>query len=175
MRTLLFLISLLSIAVAHAGQTVFGSTSAQTCYNQSTVAPQRSDTAACDDAINKGNLTRVDLAATYSNRGIILSNTGQLDRAIEDHDAAVKLNPTSARAYVNRANTLFRAHRYEEALADYDHAIELSAGSLAAAFYNRSFVHLALAQKDAAREDLEHAAALAPEVQTYRDALQTAP
>jgi tetratricopeptide (TPR) repeat protein len=162
-------------ASAYAAETVFGSTSAQACYNQATFGPQLNDVAVCDDAIKTGDLTRLDLAATYSNRGIILSSSGQLDRALADHDLAVQLDPTSVRAHVNRANTLFKAHRYAEALADYDRAIELSAGAFAVAFYNRSFVHLALAQKDAARKDLEQAAALAPNVQTYQDALQTPP
>ncbi len=175
MRTLFILMLLFVSAATNAAQTVFGSTSAQDCYNKATNTPTRSDVGDCDNAIRTGDLSRLDLAATYSNRGIILSNNGHLDRAIADHDLAVQLNPTSARAYVNRANAMFKARRYAEALADYDRAIELSAGDFAAAFYNRSFVHLALAQKDAARKDLEQAAALAPDVQTYRDALQGTP
>ena len=170
--------SLLSIALVlspfcHAGaQTIFGSSSAEACYQMAIMDSRLTDIGPCDAAIKSGNLTRIDLAATYSNRGIILANSGHLDRAIADHDIAIQLDPESVRAYINRANTLFRAHRYAEALTDYDRAIDLSAGAFAVAYYNRSFVHLALAQKDHARKDLEHAAALAPSVQVYQDALK---
>jgi tetratricopeptide (TPR) repeat protein len=174
MRTLFIVMAVVASVSAHAAQTIFGSSSAEACYRAATVGPRLTELDPCDEAIKTGDLTRVDLAATYSNRGIILANGGQLDRAVADHNIAVQLDPQSVRAYVNRANTLFRARRYAEALADYDHAIELSAGEFAVAFYNRSFVHLALAHRDEARRDLEQAATLAPHVQTYQDALKTA-
>jgi tetratricopeptide (TPR) repeat protein len=174
MRTCsLLLIALAASPLSYAGaQTIFGSSSAEACYQMSLLEARVANISPCDDAIKSGVLTRIDLAATYSNRGIILANSGQLDRAIADHDIAVQLDPQSPRAYNNRANALFRAHRYAEALASYNRAIELSAGAFAVAYYNRSFVHLALAQKDQARKDLEHAAALAPDVQAYQDALK---
>jgi tetratricopeptide (TPR) repeat protein len=174
MRTLFLLIACtLSGIASAAAQTIFGSSTAEACYQVAVMDSRLTDVGPCDDAIKTGDLTRVDLAATYSNRGIILANSGQLERATADHNIAVQLDPLSARAYINRANTLFRARRYAEALADYDRAIELSAGAFAVAYYNRSFVHLALAHKDQARKDLEQAAALAPGVQTYQDALKS--
>lgn len=174
MRTLsLLLIALTASPFCIAGaQTIFGSSSAEACYQMSLMEARVANVTPCDAAIKSGELTRIDLAATYSNRGIILGNSGQLDRAIADHTIAIRLDPQSARAYNNRANALFRSHRYVEALADYNRAIELTAGAFAVAYYNRSFVHLALAQKDQARKDLEHAAALAPNVQAYQDALK---
>ena len=174
MRTLFLLIAFATSPLCHAGaQTIFGSSSAEACYQMAVMDPRLTDVGPCDDAIKTGDLTRIDLAATYSNRGIILANSGQLDRAIADHNLAVQLDPQSVRAYINRANTLFRARRYAEALADYDQAIDLSSGAFAVAYYNRSFVHLALAHKDQARKDLEQAAALAPSVQVYQDALRS--
>jgi tetratricopeptide (TPR) repeat protein len=175
MRTLFLSVALVTSPFCYAGaQTIFGSSTAESCYQVAVMDSRLTDVGPCDDAIKTGDLTRVDLAATYSNRGIILANSGELDRAIADHNVAVQLDPESPRAYINRANTLFRAHRYADALADYDRAIELSAGAFAVAYYNRSFVHLALAHKDQARKDLEHAAALAPDVQVYQDALKNA-
>jgi tetratricopeptide (TPR) repeat protein len=172
MRTVLILTFAFASTSLHAAQTIFGSSTAMECYQMATFGPRLNDRDPCDDAISTGGLTRADLAATYSNRGIILASGGEYDRAISDHDTAIRLDPQSARAYVNRANTLFRAGRYAEALADYDRAVELSAGGFALAYYNRSFVHRALDQKDAARKDLEQAAALAPDVAAYREALK---
>jgi tetratricopeptide (TPR) repeat protein len=172
-RTLFMLIFAVTGASVQAAQTIFGASTAMTCYQMASFGPRLNDLGSCDDAISTGGLTRLDLAATYSNRGIILASGGELDRALTDHDTAIRLDPQSARAYVNRANTLFRAGRYAAALADYDRAIELS-GGFALAFYNRSFVHRALDQKDAARRDLEQAAALAPDVAVYQEALKGA-
>jgi tetratricopeptide (TPR) repeat protein len=173
MRTFFILIFFFASSSVYAGAaTIFGSSDAEACYRTATYGPRLVDMGSCDEAIKAGGLTRGDLAATYSNRGIILASGGQFDRAIADHTTAIELDPTSARAYVNRANSLFRMRRYAEALADYDRAIDLSAGAFALAFYNRSFVHRALDQKDAARKDLEQAAALAPGVAAYREALR---
>lgn len=173
MRSFLLVMSFCSSSLVYAGAaTIFGSSDAEACYRTATFGPRQVDTDACTAAIKAGELTRVDLAATYSNRGIILASNGQLERAIADHTTAIELDPRSVRAYINRANSLFRARRYVEALADYDRAIDLSSGGFALAYYNRSFVHRALDQKDAARKDLEQAATLAPEVTAYREALR---
>lgn len=164
--------SFVSSSVYAGAATIFGSSDAEACYRTATYGPRLVDMGPCDDAIQGGGLTRSDLAATYSNRGIILASSGQLERAIADHTTAIELDPTSARAYINRANALFRARRYAEALADYDRAIDLSPSGFALAYYNRSFVHRALDQKDAARKDLEQAATLAPGVAAFREALR---
>ena len=172
MRTFFILILLFVTSSVYAGaETIFGSSDAEACYRTATYGPRLADMGPCDDAIKAGGLTRADLAATYSNRGIIYASSGQFDRAIADHTTAIQLDPTSARAYINRANAQFRARRYAEALADYDRAIDLQS-AFALAYYNRSFVHRALDQKDAARKDLEQAATLAPGVETYREALR---
>ena len=174
MRTFFILSFLIASPAVDAGgaATIFGSSDAESCYRTATNGLRLVNVGPCDDAIQAGGLTRGDLAATYSNRGIILANGGQFDRAIADHTTAIELDPTSARAYINRANALFRARRYAEALADYDRAIDLSSGGFALAYYNRSFVHRALDQKDAARKDLEQAATLAPGNAAYREALK---
>ena len=170
MRPSFVVLALLTALQPRAAETVFGSTDAQICYRAASVQGQDSDVAACTAAIETGRLTPTDLAATYSNRGIILARGGRLTRAIEDQNTAIQLDPKSASAYNNRANVYYRAARHAEALADYDAAIALSSGSFAPAFYNRAVVHKALGENDAARQDLQQAAKLAP--QTYKAALK---
>ena len=174
MRSILISFVLVASLQARAAETVFGGNSeAAACYHAATVHPQTADVETCTAAIKDGNLSQQDLAATYSNRGIILANTGQLDKAIADQTTAVELDPNSARAHNNRANAYYRAQRHKEALEEYNEAISLSGGKLAPAYYNRAQAHQALGEQDEARQDLQQAAALAPE--TYKQDLDATP
>jgi tetratricopeptide (TPR) repeat protein len=163
MRPALLVLALLTTMHTHAAETVFGRTDALNCYRSASV-PTPTDIDACTAAIEAGKLTQGELAATYSNRGILLARSGQLEKAIEDQNTAIQLDPHSASAHNNRANAYYRAARHAEALADYDEAIALSSGSFAQAFYNRALLHKALGEDDAARQDLQEAAKLAPAI-----------
>ena len=149
---------------AHGAEQVFGTSDAQACYEAATYNPKNADEASCDIAIKRGKLSREQLAATYSNRGIILANHGELDKAIADQNAAIALDPDSARAHVNRGNVYYRYNRHNEAVAEYNQAITLSHGELAPAYFNRGKSHLALGETDAANKDFQQAATLAPEI-----------
>jgi tetratricopeptide (TPR) repeat protein len=171
MRSNLISIVLVASVPAIAAETVIlgSNRNAMACYQAATVHPESADASSCTSAIKDGGLSQTDLAATYSNRGIILANTGKIDEAIQDQTTAVQLDPKSARAHNNRANAYYRAKRHQEALTEYNQAIQLSGGKLAPAYYNRAQAHNALGQKDAARQDLQQAATLAPE--KYKQAL----
>ena len=166
MRSILLSVVVFAVTAmpVHAAEQVIGTSDAQACYEAATFDPKNADEAPCDAAIKRGKLTRAQLAATYSNRGIILANRGQLDKAIEDQNAAIALDPDSARAHVNRGNAYYRSNRHSEAVADYNQAITLSHGGLAPAYFNRGQSHLALGETDAANKDFQQAATLAPEI-----------
>jgi len=61
----------------------------------------------------------------YSNRGITLNSLGRLEEALRDHDQAIALDPSNARAYYNRGVTLSDMGRLEESLDNYSRAIVL--------------------------------------------------
>ena len=44
-------------------------------------------------------------AVDYNNRGVTFGNLGQHERAMQDYDAAIRLDPTLATAYSNRGNS----------------------------------------------------------------------
>ena len=48
------------------------------------------------------------------------------EKAIEDYDEAIRLNPNDAIAYHNRGNTKGRLEKYEESIKDFDKSIELN-------------------------------------------------
>ncbi len=169
MRSILLSVVVVAVVTGtetRAAEQVFGTSDAQACYEAATFSPKLSTDAPCDAAIKRGKLSRPQLAATYSNRGIILANHGDLEKAIEDQNTAIALDPDSARAHVNRGNVYYRTDHHNEAVADYNQAITLSQGKLAPAYFNRAKSHLALGETDAAAKDFQQAATLAPE--TYK-------
>jgi tetratricopeptide (TPR) repeat protein len=84
-----------------------------------------SRTAACTRQIESGRWQGLNLAVSYSNRGIAYFNQGEFDRAIADYNQALTLNPKSAAAYNNRGNAYNTKHDYDRAIADYSEAIIL--------------------------------------------------
>jgi tetratricopeptide (TPR) repeat protein len=163
---------LLFACATEAAQNVYGTTDAQICYEGATYGPRADALDNCTSAIKKSELTRTDLAATYSNRGILWVARGNLDEALADQNKAISINP-SARAYVNRANVHYRRKQYRDALSDYDQAIAMTDGTFATVFYNRALAHHAMGDANAAKADLQKAIALAPENATYRAILTT--
>jgi tetratricopeptide (TPR) repeat protein len=69
------------------------------------------------------NTTRV-----YVYRGLANYNLGKYDQAIEDYNAAIKLDPKQAEAYYNLARIYSLKDNHEKALHDLDAAIEINQG-----------------------------------------------
>ena len=83
----------------------------------------------------------------------------ELDKAISDCDAGLKLAPKSAATLDSRALVRFRQAQYDAAVRDYDAALALSPKQ-AASLYGRGLTKLKLGQKDAGQADLAAAAAI---------------
>jgi tetratricopeptide (TPR) repeat protein len=86
----------------------------------------------CTALIQSGKSSRRDLAIAFTNRGSAYDDQGDEDRAIADHDEAIKIDPKLDLAFNNRANAYSRKGEIERALADYDEAIRLNAKFVAA-------------------------------------------
>ncbi len=168
-RFSLLVLLLAASGTVAAAQTVLGISAAQRCYESATFDPSPQAVRDCTAAIKDGSLTRTELAATYSNRGILWASRGRLDLALADQNEALAIDPESARAYLNRGNVHYRAKRYDDARADYDRAIEIVA-DFPQAFFNRALANKATGDLAAARSDLEKAIALAPGNQRFIDA-----
>jgi len=54
-----------------------------------------------------------------------LKREGQYDKALDDFDEAIQLDPKHLQAFVDRAGVWIAIGKYERALDDYDHAIGL--------------------------------------------------
>jgi tetratricopeptide (TPR) repeat protein len=77
-------------------------------------------------AITAGDLSSQDLAHAYTNRGLAYAAIGDNDRAIQDFDEAIRLNPNDDWAYFNRGLTRFFLAMFQAAQEDFKKASELN-------------------------------------------------
>ena len=61
----------------------------------------------------------------YNNRGAAYYYLGQYQRAIEDYDKAIQLDPDYATAYYNRGGSYSDLAQYQRAIEGFDKAIQL--------------------------------------------------
>ena len=171
MKRLLTSLLVLASADATGSETfLLNRSPAQDCYlaTRAKDRPGASDIEICTTAIEHQMLVPVDLAATYSNRGILHARKGDYAAALKDHNRAHSLAPEIASIHINRSNTLIAVKRYEDALRDLDNAIAIADVTLPVAHYNRALMFKTLGDTEAARADAERAAELAPESEAYQ-------
>ena len=92
------------------------------------------------------------VAATYFYRGNAYADKGEYDKAIEDFDQAIALQPDLAEACYNRGIAYYYKGEYDRAIEDYDQAIELQP-DLAEAYSNRGNAYADKGEYDRAIED----------------------
>ncbi len=97
----------------------------------------------------------------YNLRGVARSLNGSRQKALQDFDQAIRINPDYAEAYFNRGNTNRALLRYADAERDYSLAIGCNP-TMVEAYLNRGTVFAARADKVAALADYEKALSLDP-------------
>ena len=91
----------------------------------------------CTAIIQSGQEPREKLATAFDNRGVAYRRKGEYDRALQDYEQAIQLNPSNDnRGIIYRING-----EYARAIADYDEAIWLKNGDFPAAYYNRALAY----------------------------------
>jgi tetratricopeptide (TPR) repeat protein len=115
----------------------------------------------CSAVIKAARDRSEKLAEAFNNRGIGYRFKGDYDRAIQDYNQAIKLNPKFAGAYNNRGVALERKNEYDRAISDYDQAIKLKPS--AEAHFNRGNAQLGRSLYDRAIDDYNQAIKLKPD------------
>jgi lipoprotein NlpI len=115
----------------------------------------------CTALIQSGQLTNYNLANAFNNRGLSYHVKGEYDRAIQDYDQAIRLNPGYAYAFFNRGIAYKDKGEYDRAIQDYDQAIKLDP-VLAIAFFSRGNVYRVKGEYDRAIQDYDQAIKLNP-------------
>ena len=99
---------------------------------------------------------------SYNNRGLAFENTGQPERALDDYEKAIAIDPSFDKAYTNRGHVLFKIKgQYDRAIADFDMAIVLNPSAFEA-YNNRGNVYYITGRYDRAMADYDRALALNP-------------
>ena len=118
----------------------------------------------CTLIISQGTLTGPALAAVYVNRGVLLFAEGQHQKALDDFDAAAKLDEANAAVHVNRGFTLIAMQRWAESIPALTRGIELQPVlKIAEAYYHRGVAHEETGNIRGAYYDYRKAAELNPE------------
>lgn len=173
--TAVFLASaLLTLRVQAAETVLFNDSPAYNCYLAAIEKLDRSSGLEdCDMAITVQGLATEEMAATLSNRGLLLARSGKLEAALKDHDRAVRLAPDNGSLFINRANAYTAQSKFLPALQDLDYAVQLNDPQVHLAYYNRALIHSRLGNLAAARADAERALAAVPEDERYASFLQS--
>jgi tetratricopeptide (TPR) repeat protein len=64
-------------------------------------------------------------AISFASRGFAYANLGEYQKAIEDYDQAITLNPNNAISFGNRGLAYTNLGEYQKAINNYDQAIAL--------------------------------------------------
>jgi tetratricopeptide (TPR) repeat protein len=118
----------------------------------------------CTEALNVENLTPYETAATHNNRGVV--RMGMLDEAafaIEDFDAAARIEPELGESYVNRGSVLMREDRFADAIVELDRGIALGLKEPWKAYFNRAVSKEAVGDVPGAYADYHRALETKPE------------
>jgi tetratricopeptide (TPR) repeat protein len=152
----------MSLTPANAVQAVatFGGSHAGDCYRNA--ANDRSyDSTPCDAAL-AGALAQRDRKSTLVNRGIIHKRNGNLQRALDDFNAALEIDPDLAEAYLNRGSVYFLAGNAARAIEDYEQSLHLGTQRPWAAWYNMGLAYEQMNDREKAREAFANAVAANP-------------
>lgn len=88
---------------------------------------------------------------------------GKPEKALEDFNRAVSIDPQAAGGYLGRGNVLNIMERYEEAIQDYNKAIGIDP-DLANAYANRAIAYSHLKEYEKAIADYEKCLQLDPKI-----------
>ena len=141
-----------------------GSDDAQKCYEAIIPDSQVNRESAlhyCSQAVQSGQLSKEYLARSFNNSGNVYYAKKDYDRAIQDYDQTIRLNPSYALAFYNRGLAYYNKKDYGRAIEDYDQAIRLNA-NYASAFNNRGNVYRAKRDYDRAIQDYNEGIRLDP-------------
>lgn len=112
---------------------------------------------------------RAERAKVLDERGRYYEDSGQYQRAIQDHTEAIHLDPNNASAYNNRGVSHERLEQYRQAIEDFTEAIRLDPND-ANTYDNRGIAYRHLEQYRQAIEDFTEAIRLSPkEANSYEN------
>jgi len=123
---------------------------------------------ACTSVIQSHRQTPENLARAFFYRGRAPAAESQFDRAIQDFDQAIRLDPAFPDAFNFRGVARAGKGQFERAIADFDQAIRLDP-NYAVAIYNRGLAAQNLGRTDEAARFFEKAKQVGPRLIPPKD------
>jgi len=142
-------------AAAQDHQTVCQSRTSEARYT-----PQQ-QVQSCTVILDQYQLTPVNRAITFTNRGRAWYDAGNQDAAIADYSEALRHNPDYAAAWYNRGTSYSETGRQPQAIADFTAAIRINP-NYTNAYFNRGAAHARNGDCARAIEDFSAAIRLNP-------------
>jgi len=90
--------------------------------------------AGCTALIQSGQESGRNIAVAFDDRGLAYARKRNFDRAIQDYDQSLHLNPNSATAHYNRGVAYEFKHDYDRALPDLHRPVQLDPGDTGSHF-----------------------------------------
>jgi tetratricopeptide (TPR) repeat protein len=125
----------------------------------------------CTALIDAGALMPQGLAVAFNTRGIAYTKKGDYDRAIQDYDESIKINPKYAKAFNNRGVAYRKKGDHDRAIQDFDESIKLDS-NYAIAFANRAATYQEKGEYNLAARDYDEVIRLKP---IYESAIKDQP
>jgi tetratricopeptide (TPR) repeat protein len=161
----LVMVALAAVAVpGHAAVTLIGSGLGRDCFEAADRRQEaRSAIETCTRALDEETLTRRDRAATLVNRGIIRMQAKNLEGALADYEAALKVDDNLAEAHVNRGIALLHKGGHDrDAIAALTQGLAMKPSRPEVALYTRAVAYELTGDVRQAFEDYQAAAAAKP-------------
>jgi len=111
---------------------------------------------ACSAIIRMGREAPGDLARAFFDRGRAWSDEAHYDRAIQDFDRAIALDPAYPDAFNSRALAYAGLGNFDQAIKDFDEAIRLDP-NYAIAIFNRGLTLQTMGRPEDAKKDFAKA------------------
>jgi tetratricopeptide (TPR) repeat protein len=154
----------MAAAPAHAAVSVIGNGLGSSCYQAAEFGSDaRSAIETCTLAIEQEPLTVADRAATYINRGILRSRSGDANGALVDYNEGLSMDAALGEGYVDRGAVYIVLQKYDDALKDLNRGIDMGAHKPHIAYYDRAIVDEAMGNVRAAYLDYKKAVELEPD------------
>jgi tetratricopeptide (TPR) repeat protein len=116
----------------------------------------------CNQSLTNEALTVKDRAATYDNRGVMLDQLGRLEKAADDFQHAMALDPGLGDPHINLGSVMIKQKRYDEALESINKGIELGVSFPHIGYYDRAVAYQLLGRFKEAYFDYKKVLELEP-------------